>query len=66
MADLYRVSRYTHSRIYRWQWWCLHAEHVGVNPNPVRCPEGGVARSEDEATAKAAAHAQTHGREPTS
>jgi hypothetical protein len=56
----YRVSRYAHSRIYRWQWRCLHAEHVGVNPNPVRCPEGGVARSEDEANRTAAEHAQAH------
>jgi hypothetical protein len=61
----YRVSRYAHSRIYRWQWRCLQAEHVGVNPNPVRCPEGGVARSEDEAVEKAVRHAATHGARPS-
>lgn len=51
----YRVSRYAHSRIYRWQWRCLHA----------RCPEGGVGRSEDEAVEKAAGHAATHGARPS-
>lgn len=60
----YRVSRYAHSRLYRWQWRCLHTERVGVNPNPVSCPEGGVARSEDEAITKATEHAQTHAEGP--
>lgn len=60
MSRLYRVTRYAHSRVYHWQWRCLHAEHVGVDPNPVRCPEGGLARSEDEAARKATEHAQTH------
>ena len=63
MADYpYRVSRYAHSRLYRWQWRCLHAEFVGVDPNPAHCPEGGLARSEGEANTKAAEHARTHDR----
>lgn len=49
-TEPYRVSRYTHSRRFPWQWRCLHGD----------CPEGGIARSEDQATAKATAHAQTH------
>lgn len=55
MASPYRVSRYTHSRIYHWQWRCLHTG----------CPEGGLARSKDEATVKADAHARTHPEEPS-
>lgn len=65
MTAPYLVSRYAHSRLYRWQWRCLHAHHIGVNPNPVCCPAGGLARSEGEATTKADAHVQTHTREPS-
>ncbi|MBE4761703.1 hypothetical protein [Streptomyces caniscabiei] len=61
MSRLYQVTRYAHSRIYHWQWRCLYTKTAGSDPNSVRCPEGGFARSEDEATRKAAEHAQTHG-----
>lgn len=63
--DRYRVSRYAHSRLYRWQWRCLHTRHVGVDPNPVPCLGGGLARSEDEAIDRAARHAATHDEEST-
>jgi hypothetical protein len=58
--DRYRVSRYPHSRIYHWQWRCLHTRTVGVDPNPSQCPEGGLARSEGQAAERAGEHAATH------
>lgn len=50
MNQPYRISRYPHSRTHRWQWRCLHP----------RCPQGGLARSEDQANTDAIEHTRTH------
>lgn len=58
-ADAYEVRRNPHSRIYRWQWRCLHTQQTGIAP-PSRCTQWGLGRSEADAEAGAAAHAASH------